>query len=233
MTVHPNVRLLETAVTSLGNMVDHFVFIGGSTTTLLITDPASPMARVSVDIDAIVTVDSLAEYHRLGKLLRKQGFVEDTSESAPLCRWRLDDLILDVMPTDKSIIGFSNRWYDHTIATAQRFNLPSGRSIRLATAPCFLATKLEAFHSRGKADYLASEDIEDIITVLDGRPAIIDEIACAAPELLTYLADRMKELHENMDFRQALPGHLEASGGSTGRSELVLQRIQQIMELGE
>ncbi len=232
MTVHPNVRLLESTVEKLAELVDRFVFLGGSTTVLMVSDPASPPARVSIDIDAIVRLDSRAEYHRLGKLLREQGFMEDTSEGAPICRWRLDDLILDVMPTDESIIGFSNRWYDHTIATAQQYKLPSGGVIRLATAPCFLATKFEAFHSRGEVDYLASEDMEDIITVLDGRPEIVDEISCSAPELVAYLVDQLTQLLANVDFRQALPGHLEASGASVGRSEKVIQRIQQIVELG-
>ena len=43
--------------------------------------------------------------------LRKRGFQEDTSEGAPLCRWRQKTTTLDVMPLDAKILGFSNIWY--------------------------------------------------------------------------------------------------------------------------
>jgi hypothetical protein len=36
----------------------------------------------------------------------------------------------------------------------------------MVTAPYFLATKIEAFYGRGKKDFLASHDMEDIINKL-------------------------------------------------------------------
>ncbi len=45
-----------------------------------------------------------------------------------------------------------------------------------ASAPCFLATKFEAFYSRGGGDYLLSKDIEDILAVVDGRLELIEEL---------------------------------------------------------
>lgn len=44
-----------------------------------------------------------------------------------------------------------------------------------AAAPYFCATKLEAFGGRGKNDYLASHDLEDLITVVDGRPELLED----------------------------------------------------------
>ncbi len=41
--------------------------------------------------------------------------------------------------------------------------------IRIVTAPYFLATKLDAFRGRGKGDYFGSNDLEDIVAVVDGR----------------------------------------------------------------
>lgn len=37
------------------------------------------------------------------------GLAEDTTPGAPLCRWRRDELIVDVMPLDEHVLGFSNR----------------------------------------------------------------------------------------------------------------------------
>ena len=116
---HPKIQLLERAADSLGELLDQFVFVGGSTTVLMISDPAAPPSRASIDIDAIVRLETRADYYRLGQELRERGIVEDQSGDAPLCRWRLDDLVLDVMPTEETVLGFTNGWYKHTIATAQ------------------------------------------------------------------------------------------------------------------
>ena len=80
------------------------------------------------------------------------------------------------MPTDASVLGFTNPWYDEAIATAQVVELAGGLRIRLIAAPAFVATKLEAFGTRGRGDLMGSHDLEDIINVLDGRPGIEDEI---------------------------------------------------------
>lgn len=231
MSNHPNVELLEYVAEALEELADRFVFLGGSTTTLLLTDPAAPPARASIDVDAIVRADNLADYHRLGKALRKKGFAEDTSDGAPVCRWRTEKVVFDVMPTDETILGFGNRWYEPAIETAGSYELPSGRSIRLASAPYFLATKLEAFHGRGHGDYLASEDVEDIISVLDGRPELVDELGAADVSVRRYLAEEISHLLAIDGFRQALPGHLEATGVPPGRSATVLERMGAIAAL--
>ena len=94
-------------------------------------------------------------------------------------------LILDVMPTDERILGFSNRWYGPAIGAAQTIRV--GRhDIRVVTTPYFLATKLEAFHGRGGHDYRASHDLEDIITVIDGRPELAAEVRTADADVRDY-----------------------------------------------
>ncbi len=45
--------------------------------------------------------------------------------------------------------------------------------VRVVAAPYFCATKLETFRDRGKGDYLASHDLEDPITVVEGRPELL------------------------------------------------------------
>jgi len=146
---YPNLEILMLAIDRLGELADSMVFLGGCATGLLITDPAAPPIRVTRDVDAIVQVVSLAEYHRLSKQLRALGFKEDTSDDAPICRWVADKVILDVMPTDTQILGFGNKWYTPAAKNAERRQLPSGKQIRMVSAPYFLITKLEAFDGRG------------------------------------------------------------------------------------
>jgi predicted nucleotidyltransferase len=228
---NPNIDILEMAIKQLGGLVEEMVFLGGCATGLLITDRAAPPIRVTRDVDTIVQVGSLAEYHQLSDRLRKQGFKEDTSDNAPLCRWVGDNVILDVMPTDQKILGFSNRWYPSAIKQAGSVALPSGNQILLVSAPYFLITKLEAFDGRGKGDYQLSHDIEDIVAVLDGRQEFLEEISCVENDLKLELANRFKQLLEEQRFMDALVGHLPADSASQARLPMVFKRMRDISEL--
>ncbi len=208
------------------------VFLGGCATALLLTDPAAPEVRPTRDVDVITEVGSLAEYYQLAGELRTAGFVEDRTPSAPLCRWRASEIILDIMPTDERVLGFGNRWYRPALINAQAIVLPGGEQIRAVTAPYFLATKLEALAGRGGGDYLASRDLEDIVTLIDGRAEIIDEVAQANPELRQFLGRRLATLLATPLFVEALPAHLPPDTASQARLVVILKRLRQMVEAG-
>ena len=105
---NPNIALLERAVNRLGPLTSELVFVGGCATGLLITDTAAPPIRTTLDVDVITEVATRKEYYSLTAKLRDQGFTEDMSPDAPICRWVTDDTILDVMPTNPAILGFGN-----------------------------------------------------------------------------------------------------------------------------
>jgi hypothetical protein len=106
-----NLELLGEAARLLSPLLGELVFVGGSTTALLITDKAAAEVRPTYDVDAIAEISSYAAYADFSERLRRCGFAEDVSAGAPICRWRLKKTILDVMPLDEKILGFSNRWY--------------------------------------------------------------------------------------------------------------------------
>ena len=184
---NPNLQILETTVEFLGTLADNMVFLGGCATGLLLTDVAAPPIRVTQDVDVITEVASLGDYHRLSEQLRKLGFKEDQSIDAPICRWAVTDIVLDIMPTRPEILGFGNEWYQPAFDAAVAVALPTGKPIRMVTAPYFLATKLSAFDDRGKGDYVMSHDMEDIVAVLDGRAEIIGEIERVDDKLQKHL----------------------------------------------
>ncbi|WP_316369112.1 hypothetical protein [Candidatus Thiodiazotropha sp. CDECU1] len=227
---NPNLNILTQAVERLGALSDEMVFLGGCATGLLITDEAAPPLRVTRDVDTIVEAATLAAYQLFSVKLRKQGFREDTSDGAPLCRWVVDEVILDVMPTDSRILGFGNRWYGSAVEHAELRTLPSGQKIRLVSAPYFLCTKLEAFDGRGKGDYLLSHDIEDMIAVLDGRPEIVNEVQTADQELIDDIRNRYSQLLGDTRFITALSGHMPGDQASQARVGLVIERIEAIVK---
>jgi predicted nucleotidyltransferase len=225
---NPNKEMLILTVEKLGQLADEMVFLGGCAAGLLITDPAAPPIRITRDVDAIVQVVSRGDYYQLSEKLRARGFQEDMSEGAPICRWISGELILDVMPTNESILGFGNQWYSAAAENSVVFELTQQRKIHMVSAPYFLITKLTAFEGRGNDDYLMSHDIEDIIAVLDGRTGIEDEIRNAQPELAQELSKRFKSLSLNTRFLESISGHLPTDSASQARGPLIINLINSI-----
>lgn len=230
-TPNPNLPLLESVVTALGPLCPRFVFVGGCVTGLLITEAATPPVRTTRDVDVIVEIISLGHYHTLERQLEQAGLRHDRSPDAPVCRWLAASALLDVMPTDKAVLGFGNRWYEEAVRTTVTHDLPSGTSIRLISAPVCIATKLEAFADRGHGDFLASHDLEDITTIGDGRPELGDEAAVASPDIRKHLSTQVRGLLESRAFPNALPGHLPGDSAGQARVPLILERLQRLSRL--
>lgn len=148
-----------------------------------------------------------------------------------ICRWFYDELILDVMPTDEKILGFGNCWYKAAITASTIYPLSEEVSIRIITAPYFLATKFEAFKTRRKKDFYASHDFEDIISVLDGRVEIVDEIKKCDTGLREYLINSLREVMSSQSFKGAIPGHFIQYGSvANDRVELLERKLLLITE---
>ncbi len=230
----PNVCLLERAAEQLGEaLLAELVFVGGAVVGVLITDPAMPEIRPTKDVDVICRVIALSDYHQMGRQLRQRGFQEDNRPGAPLCRWCIEDLVLDLMPTQGEILGFSNRWYPLALETALHQGLPSGRLIRIVTAPVFLATKLEAFRGRGQGNFLFSHDLEDLMAVVDGRASLLDECRLSPPALRNELAAQFHELLNTSAFLEALPAFLPPDQASQQRLPDLLATLRAITGLAE
>jgi predicted nucleotidyltransferase len=228
---NPNIELLLLAVNQLGDLVDEMVFIGGCATGLLITDVAAPPIRATKDVDAIVQVVTKADYYKLSERLRDKGFVEDTSEGAPLCRWVTGNVTLDVIPTEADILGFGNQWYTAAMDNAEVLHLLDKVYIRMVSAPYFLITKLEAFDGRGDGDYILSHDIEDILAVMDGRPELIEEISQSESALVNVLIIRFNNLLKDQSFVDAASGHMPTDEVSQNRVERILDTIKEISDM--
>ena len=66
-----------------------------------------------------------------------------------ICRYSIQGLIVDVMPTQSEALGFSNKWYQPAFENSIHSNL-GDEKIRIFSPPFFIASKLEAFLQRGK-----------------------------------------------------------------------------------
>jgi hypothetical protein len=212
-------------------LLGELVFVGGCTTALLITDRAAADVRPTYDVDAIAEITSYVEYAAFSDRLRRLGFVEDASPDAPICRWKQATTILDVMPLDQNVLGFSNRWYKPAMDSAQELELKTNLRIRFVSAVYFCATKLEAFRGRGEGDFLSSHDLEDLIAVVDGRPEVVNEVHAAAPDVRFYISSEIKKMLDTQKFVDALPGYLLPDPANQARITLLIQRLKALAVL--
>ena len=216
----------------LGKLNDEIVYLGGCTTALFINDPLSLDVRPTLDVDCIIDVISLRRYHKFENELSKIGF-KQSMEDDVICRWRCDDIILDVMPTDEKILGFSNSWYKEAIQNAVTHQIAKDIFIKSITAPYFLAIKIEAFKTRGNNDFFGSHDLEDIITVIAGRVNITDEITLSSKELREHLKQIFEKMLKDNQFELALPGHVSDGPVTMQRVQIVKDRIKKIIDFNE
>lgn len=220
--------MLELVARRLGKLNDEVIYLGGCSTALFIDDPLSLDVRPTIDVDCIVNIISLSKYYQFEKKLEKQGFKQSINEKV-ICRWYYDDIILDVMPVDENILKFGNRWYKEAIKNPISHQLTKDVYVKSITAPYLLATKIEAFNTRGNGDFLGSHDFEDIITVIAGRVGIVEDIASEEKELRIYLRDFFKKIMTDEEFQTALPGHLSDGPVTLERVQLVRERIKKII----
>jgi Nucleotidyl transferase AbiEii toxin, Type IV TA system len=226
--------MLERAAQELAPFIDEVAFVGGATIALWITDEGAPSPRVTKDVDLVVEVASRAGWYRFEERLRAHGLRNDSS-SRVICRWKAgspgDELVVDLMPGDASILGFENRWQRPALDHAETVPLPSGRRIRAISPPYLMATKLEAWTGRGGADHLRSHDLEDVIRLVDGRGEIVGEVGGASDDLRSFLSREIATLLDQPRFLDAIDGTLIGLGrGSSSDGdrveEIVLPRLR-------
>ena len=218
-----NIELLELAESALGQLVDEVVFVGGATVGLWITDPAAPPARPTDDVDVVVEVATRSALYDFEAKLRAAGFRED-QESGVICRWRHGEtgLILDAMPSRADILGFENHWQVATIPHAVSCELPSGATIQAAPPVYMLAMKLEAFKARGKGDFLGSRDFGDIVSLIDGRSELLEEVAGADADVRAYIAEEIHRLLTEPRLMDGLAGAMRGDAASQKRVDVVI-----------
>ncbi|MCK4663237.1 MAG: hypothetical protein KAT68_10250 [Bacteroidales bacterium] len=218
-----NLQMVQTVSEGLGELVKDVVFIGGAVTELYATNIAITEIRPTIDVDCIVEISSIKKYYDFEEILRKKGFKNDKKLNAPICRWIFKDIVVDIMPTDENILGFSNIWYIDGILNSQLINLPNGIDIKIFTIPYFLASKIEAFNARSKGDFRTSSDFEDIIYLLDSRISIKEDLIHANEKVKSYIRNEFHKFLSNPNLYEGITCVLPYGSGD--------ERIEYIIEV--
>ncbi|GAA3976433.1 nucleotidyl transferase AbiEii/AbiGii toxin family protein [Hymenobacter antarcticus] len=222
-----NLPRLMAIARALGPLRERVVFVGGAIVNLYSTSATrTPEPRITDDVDCIVEVAPRTAFYALEEELRALGFANDVA-SGVICRWQFQGLTVDVMPTEPEILGFSNPWYPAGFTRAIAYALPDATAIRILSPVYFVATKLVALRDRGWDELRMSQDLEDLVHVVDNRSELTAEIAAASADVRADIQQRLAELLTHPDFLEAVEWTLPYGSGYERKVEIA-RRLEQI-----
>ena len=207
MNQHNNIVRIKAVATALADLKDKVVFVGGTTLSLYPDRPVFEV-RPTDDVDVIIEILNYVDRGELEEKLRSIGFSNDM-ESGIICRYKIQGIIVDIMPTNDPSIGFTNLWYPEGFGQAVNYEIDERNTIKILSAPYFIATKFEAHKSRGKNDGRTSHDFEDIIYVLENRETIWQEMNNANDTVREYLRSEVLILLNNPNLFEWIDSHVE------------------------
>ena len=219
--------MLQTVALGLGELKSDMVFVGGSVAELYVDNPAASDIRPTLDVDCVIELSSRTEHARLEEALRAKKFANDTTQGAPICRWVYQDILVDVMPTDPDVLGFTNIWYEGGVTNKIQKNLPDGQEIFVFPVEYYVAAKFEAHKSRGGNDLRQSHDFEDIIYIFDNCPDILTNIQNANEDVKTYLKQECQNLLVNNNLTEGIETALPY-GADEENTDIILELIESI-----
>jgi predicted nucleotidyltransferase len=210
-----NISRIKVIFNALRDMREEVVFVGGAVVSLY-AERQWHEVRETDYVDILVEVYSFSDYAAVEERIRKLGF-SNVSDSKFVGRYRLGSTIIDVMGLDEKILGFSNRWYAEGFENSILHKIDDETTVRIFSPPYFLATKLEAFHNRGKNkdgeyDGRQSDDFHDIVFMLVYRSKIWEEIrSLPEGELRKYLFSKFEDLLGNPYLEEWIDAHASYS----------------------
>ena len=208
---------------ALAALHETIVFVGGATVSLYADKPEQTDVRPTNDIDVLIEIGSYGAYAAIQEQLATIGFYVDP-EAKVTCRYIYDGLTVDIMPTDESVLGFSNRWYKEGFSNLETYQVDERTTVNIFSPAYFIASKLEAYKGRGNNDGRTSQDFEDIVFVLDNRKTIWQELNESTPVLKRYLQEEWRHLLSNTNIEEWLSVHLEYNT-ATARARVILNEL--------
>ncbi|MBL0049297.1 MAG: hypothetical protein IPP32_14520 [Bacteroidetes bacterium] len=222
-----NIGVVAEVAQALKDLKEQMVFVGGAVVSLYTDDPAADEIRPTADIDMTLNVVNLSNWSVLQEKLSLLGFHPDPFGHA-ICSYKFKNIPVDIMPAEDGPLGPANKWYKLGFNNLWSVKAKE-EEIKILSAPCYLATKFEAFNNRG-TDFRTSHDFEDIIYIIDNRTSIVVEVKNTIPEIKSYLQSQLRKLEENTNYEEILSAHIHPLI-IADRAPIVKEKISQILSL--
>jgi hypothetical protein len=220
-----NLGVVAEVAQALGDLNDFVVFVGGAVVSIYADDKAADEVRPTQDIDLTLTLIDINQQD-LDKQLAERGFHLDIHGHAN-CSYKYKDIAVDIMASTDTMLGPTNRWYAIGFDSLQQITIEA-TAIQILSAPCYLATKFEAFSHRGQNDYRTSHDFEDIIYVIDNRTTIVSEIEQSKDKVKEFLREQLSRVANSPYSEEILSAHLHPLI-LNARYPMLLEKIRSVI----
>lgn len=196
MMCHTSLAMLSRVAQDLQGL--DVVFVGGSILPIHL-DLRPELARSTDDVDAITRAVGYSESAVLDEELRRRGFRHCKERGAPICRWSSPSGVrVDLVPVDSRVYGFSNRWYQLGVDTAESVTLPDGVDVAVLSPAALMLTKLAAYSERGRRDSYTSRDIDDVVSLLCYSSRLDSSLASLPREHLDYVRAGLQQAVDDL-----------------------------------
>ncbi len=200
-----NIATVAEIALALKELKDKMIFVGGAVVSLYADNDAVEEVRQTDDVDVTINLVNYASWVQMQERLATLGFSPDP-EGHAICSYLYKGISVDIMPSEDGPIGTANKWFKIGFNNL-RITTVKGIEVQILSAPCFLATKFEAFNNRGR-DYRTSHDFEDIIYVLDNRTTIVEDIKNDHLGVRQFLKKEITKIINSNNFLEIISCHM-------------------------
>ncbi len=197
-----NLGVIKKIALALNEINDEVIYVGGAVVSLYINDPAADDVRPTKDIDISLSIATVGELERMREKLRKKGFSQSAEDNV-ICRFRYDDVKVDVMNTKAISWAPANPWFAPGFEKRQSINV-EGKNIQILPLAYFLASKFTAYKDRGNNEPRTSHDFEDIVYILDNRIDIVEQIINSPDNVKPYIKSEFISIVEDNVKQEAI-----------------------------
>ncbi len=229
MNQHLSIFRIKTVANVLQDLNEKVVFVGGATIALYAPKEIAFEARPTDDVDVVIELASYNNYSQLDEKLRSVGFQNDIA-SGVICRYQVKGIVVDVMPTDAKVLGFSNIWYRAGFDNAIEIDLDNEITIKIFSPEYFIASKLEAFKNRGGKDFRTSKDFEDIVYVLENCQKIEESLLTKDEDLRGYFNVEFTKLLANEYLEEGIYAHISPRFAAV-KSQNMIDLLKKVRDL--
>jgi predicted nucleotidyltransferase len=222
-----NLGVIRKIANALNELNERVVYVGGAVVSLYINDPAAEDVRPTKDIDISLEIASIGELEEIRELLGHKGFNQSPEDNV-ICRFRYEDIKVDVMSTKEIGWAPANPWFGPGFKHIEKIVIED-KHINILQLSYFLATKFTAFKDRGGNDARTSHDFEDITYILDNRIDLVEEIQKSPDDVKNYLKTEFNNLLGNENMKEAMMANLYYETQEE-RFNMIIKKLKMVLK---
>lgn len=222
-----NLKIVEKIASTLGELNDDVIYVGGAVVSLYVTDEGAEQPRPTKDIDISVQISTYSQMNILRERLATKKIYPVPTETV-MYRYSYEDILIDFIPYEETPLGPTNRWLKPGFEKAYPVKIGDAE-IKILPVSLFLATKWEAYKSRG-GDPRLSHDFEDIIYIVDNNLNLVDDVILAEKEVQRFLQGMSEEILSHSSLNEIIECHLNPFTMEERRKH-VINKLEEILKL--